>query len=306
MWFAYVLTILFVVTGVFWALDKAVFAPKRQKAADAIRAQMKGGYGDAVHAALARPLWLEYTAGLFGVVAFVFILRSFLYEPFRIPSGSMLPTLYVGDFILVNKYAYGVRLPIGNQVVIPVGTPQRGDIMVFQYPINKSQHYIKRVIGLPNDVVRYENKKLTVNGKVYEQQAKSEVIPLAEYTVMKSELGVETIRPTKKFTEMGELKHDILTIDGSPSIAMGNMILRSSPNPACTYAADGAWFECKVPQGQYFMLGDNRDASEDSRYWGFVPDENVVGRASAIWLHWNNIPSPSGLSFSRFQSLEGK
>ena len=300
MWFAYVLTILFVVTGFFWVLDKLVFAPKRRQAADAIRAQMKGGYDDAVHAALVRPLWLEYTAGLFGVVAFVFILRSFLYEPFRIPSSSMSPTLYTGDFILVNKYAYGLRLPIGNHVVMSVGSPQRGDIMVFQYPLNKNQNYIKRVIGTPGDVVRYENKKLTVNGKAYQYQAATD-----------SSIPADGHPANSRANEMGERNHDVLIVDNKPPVDDRQfdylqMTEGLQGKPACTYFLNGVGFECTVPQGQYFMMGDNRDNSTDSRYWGFVPDENIVGRASAVWLHWDNIPSPSGLSFSRFQSLEGK
>ena len=294
MWFAYVLTGLFLVTGFFWLLDRFFFMPQRKRTAAAIREQMKGGYDDAVATALARPIWLEYTAGLFGVVALVFVLRSFLYEPFRIPSGSMLPTLYVGDFILVNKYAYGIRMPISNDVVVSVGTPQRGDIMVFQYPVDKSQNYIKRVVGVPGDVVVYNNKMLSVNGQSY-AQVKSAEAPVSVPD-----------RVISRFVESGERTHDILTIANYPAINVDNPNLQRRANPNCTHAADGSSFECTVPAGQYFMMGDNRDDSEDSRYWGFVPDENIIGRASAVWLHWDDFPSLSGLSLGRAQSLSGK
>ena len=295
MWFAYVLTILFVVTGVFWVLDKFIFAPQRHRNANAIKAKMSGGYDNAVAAALARPAWLEYTAGLFGVIALVFVLRSFLYEPFRIPSGSMLPTLYVGDFILVNKYAYGIRLPIGNKVVVPIGTPQRGDIMVFQYPLDKSQNYIKRVIGIPNDVVRYENKILTVNGKTYTQQTESGEIPEQEQPA------------DVKLLEQGERAHDILTRESYPSVDDRQFrALGIAKNSQCQYFPNGTGFECKVPAGEYFMMGDNRDNSTDGRYWGFVPDNNIVGRASAIWMHWHDFPSLLGITLARDGSLEGK
>ena len=295
MWFAYVLTGLFLVTGFFWLLDRFFFMPARKRTAASIRAQMKGGYDDAVASALARPIWLEYTAGLFGVVALVFVLRSFLYEPFRIPSGSMLPTLYVGDFILVNKYAYGIRMPISNNVVIPVDAPQRGDIMVFQYPVDKTQNYIKRVVGVPGDVIEYNKKVLTVNGQTY-TQTKSDA----------STLNGNPERAVSRFVEAGERTHDILTIGQAPAINPENSNLRERPNPACQHAADGSSFKCTVPAGQYFMMGDNRDDSEDSRSWGFVPDENIIGRASAVWLHWDNFPSLSGLSLGRAQSLSGK
>lgn len=309
MWFSIILVALFLVTGFFWVLDKLVFEKQRMKAAAAIKAQMNGGHHDAVANALARPDWLEYTAGLFSVVALVFVLRSFLYEPFRIPSGSMLPTLYVGDFVLVNKYAYGLRMPILNNVIIPVGTPQRGDVVVFHYPLDTSTDYIKRVVGVGGDVVRYENKVLTVNGQVYAQTPKNEPIPMSEYPEYLTPSGktvVQTNLPLKKATEAGARSHDVLIIENQVSVNPTDLTLRTHPNSNCTYANDGTSFECKVPQGKYFMMGDNRDQSADSRYWGFVDDKQIVGRAAAIWLHWHDVPSPSGFTLKRAGSLEGK
>ncbi len=295
MWFNYLLTGLFLLTGICWVLDKLYFAPKRQKAAQRIVTQMRAGSNDAVKKALTRPEWLEFTSGLFGVVALVFVLRSFLYEPFRIPSGSMLPTLYVGDFILVNKYAYGIRLPIGNQIMIPVGSPKHGDIMVFQYPLDPNTNYIKRVIGLPGDAVSYTNKVLTVNGQQYTQQALNEVLPEQEKAA------------SVKAVEAGAVPHNILLTDGAPSVDDRQFpSIQMKKRPECTYFEQGKGFECKVPAGHYFMMGDNRDNSGDSRYWGFVPEANVVGRASAIWMNWFNFPSLSGFTLKRSGSLEGK
>ena len=290
-YFSEILLALFVVTGIAWLLDKWIFAPKRRAEADVILAQSTGGHNDAVIVALQRPWWLEYTAGLFGVIALVFVLRSFVVEPFRIPSGSMLPNLYVGDFILVNKYAYGLRMPITNNVVIPVGHPKKGDVMVFKYPPNTRISYIKRVVGEPGDVVRYENKILTVNGQVYHQTPKSGEIPVDEYPTYpntdKPILGLIL----SKASEEGAVVHDILTIEKQPSIS--SMAVKEFPfgssTSDCIYLPNDTGIECKVPQGQYFMMGDNRDNSTDSRYWGFVPEQNIIGKAYFVWMNFGHM-----------------
>ncbi|MCE1160668.1 MAG: signal peptidase I [Burkholderiales bacterium] len=295
MWFGMLLTVLFLVTGVAWLADKFYFAPQRKKNAEAIfdkaKASGQGGYDAAVRAALARPAWLEYTAGLFGVIALVFVLRSFIVEPFRIPSGSMLPNLYVGDFILVNKYTYGLRMPITNDVIVPMNQPKKGDVVVFQFPPDPSQSYIKRVVGVPGDVVRYENKVLTVNGQTYQQMPKSGIIPDAEYPTYpntnKPVLGVIMT----KAAEEGAVTHDILTIEKQPTINPNGLSEYpfSKNTSACTYFPNNTGMECKVPAGQYLMMGDNRDNSTDGRYWGFVPEQNIVGKAYFVWMNFSHL-----------------
>ena len=295
MWFGMLLTVLFLITGLAWLADRFYFAPQRQKNAEAIfdkaKASGQGGYDGAVRAALARPAWLEYTAGLFGVIALVFVLRSFIVEPFRIPSGSMLPNLYVGDFILVNKYTYGLRLPIGNQTIVPMNSPKKGDVVVFQFPPDKSQSYIKRVVGAPGDVVRYENKVLTVNGQTYQQMPKSGIIPDAEYpTYPNSNKPVLGVIMTKA-AEEGAVTHDILTIEKQPTINPNGLSEYpfSKNTSACTYFPNNTGMECKVPAGQYLMMGDNRDNSTDGRYWGFVPEQNIIGKAYFVWMNFSHL-----------------
>lgn len=291
MWFGIVLTVLFVVTGLGWLADKFYFAAARQRVAqniaDQAKAQGRGGFEGAVRDALRRPVWLEYTAGLFGVIALVFVLRSFITEPFRIPSGSMLPNLYVGDFILVNKFTYGLRMPIGNAVIVPMSHPQKGDVVVFQWPVDPSQSYIKRVVGVPGDVVRYENKILTVNGQTYAQSPKPGLIPTQEYPT--NQVGKPILSVVmNKAVEHGAVAHDVLTIEGQPVLSPG--ALREFPfqksTGACTFLPNNTGLECTVPQGQYFMMGDNRDNSTDGRYWGFVPEANIIGKAYFVWMNF--------------------
>lgn len=213
------------------------------------------------------PLIVEYARSFFPVVLIVFILRSFIAEPFRIPSGSMMPTLLIGDFILVNKFTYGIRLPVINKKIIDIGEPQRGDAVVFRYPKNPSVDYIKRVIGLPGDHIQYVNKQLTINGKLIKQ------VPLGIYQGVgqgKSMTGAEILRE-----DLQPVEHDILINQHSPNIK-GNFI---------------------VPQGHYFVMGDNRDNSNDSRYWGTVPEENLVGKAFFIWMNWDW--ENTGIGFDR-------
>jgi signal peptidase I len=211
----------------------------------------------------------------------VFVLRSFLFEPFKIPSSSMVPTLLVGDLILVNKFDYGIRLPVINKKVIQVGNPQRGDVMVFKYPKDPSQDYIKRVIGVPGDKITYENKRLTVNGQPIDSA------PMDDY------LDDEHPVYRKQFLEkLPNAPHRILNNDGARTINLG-AVEEFPHHENCTYSYDG--FTCIVPEGNYFMMGDNRDNSADSRYWGFVPDKNIVGKAVFVWMNFSNLKRIGGI-----------
>jgi signal peptidase I len=221
-----------------------------------------------------QPWWVEYSISFFPVILIVFLLRSFLVEPFKIPSSSMVPTLLVGDFILVNKFSYGIRLPVLNRKVIALGNPQRGDVMVFRFPDDPSLDYIKRVVGLPGDRIEYRNKRLWINGtQVAARQTE-------DY------LSKERMQFSRRYVEtLGGVEHEILIDEDTPS-----MMAPSRPFPYaanCNYNING--MACTVPPGHYFMMGDNRDNSSDSRVWGFVPDENIVGRAFFIWLNLNEL-----------------
>jgi len=287
--FALILFVLAVITGIIWCLDVFWLAKQRRRRADAALAaydarnaklQAEGIKIDASKRAeieqanLRQPVWIEYSGSFFPVIALVFILRSFLWEPFKIPSSSMVPTLLVGDFILVNKYAYGIRLPIINKKVIEIADPQRGDVMVFKYPKDMSQDYIKRVIGVPGDTISYENKRLTVNGKA------------VSYTPLDDYLDDQHPIYHKQFTEgLANAPHRILNTEGKRTLDLG--AVDTFPNrEACQYTYDK--FTCIVPEGNYFMMGDNRDNSADSRYWGFVPDKNIVGKAIVVWMNFSD------------------
>ena len=253
--FALFLLILLVVTGGVWLLDKLVLRRGRPRDAK-------------------QPWWVEYSISFFPVILIVFLLRSFLVEPFKIPSGSMLPTLLIGDFILVNKYTYGIRLPVVNVKVLDVSQPERGEVMVFRYPKNTSVDYIKRVIGVPGDVVAYKDKRLHVNGKP---------VPASpEGTFHDIEPGLNMVQFQRIREQLGS--HDYYTLNRveRPPLNLSD-VERFPHRDNCVYNDQG--FTCKVPPGHYFMMGDNRDSSSDSRYWGFVPDRNIVGKAFMIW--WN-------------------
>ncbi|HTY02454.1 MAG TPA: signal peptidase I [Rhodocyclaceae bacterium] len=252
--FALILFLLTVATGFLWMVDRYVFRKKRQP----------GGKD---------PWWVEYGASFFPVFLIVFGLRSFLVEPFKIPSGSMIPTLLVGDFILVNKYTYGIRLPVINKKVIELNSPQRGDVVVFRYPVDPSLDYIKRVVGLPGDTVEYRNKRLTINGQTMSMQ------PDGEF------LDKEKLYYTPRFIEnLGGVEHQALIEPDAPPYVPH--VLSFPQREDCHYNAEG--FVCKVPADHYFMMGDNRDNSQDSRVWGFVPDENLVGKAFFIWFNFSD------------------
>ncbi|HEX7682071.1 MAG TPA: signal peptidase I [Trinickia sp.] len=288
--FALILFVLVILTGIAWVADKLVFLPKRRRAADDAvaefdRQQARIGERFADENApqtrarlrdekLRQPWWLEYTASFFPVILIVFLVRSFVVEPFKIPSGSMVPTLLVGDFILVNKFEYGLRLPITDTRITQGSPLQRGDVVVFRYPKDESVDYIKRVVGLPGDVVAYQNKHLTINGQ-----------PVAE-TALPDYFDEERIGYAKQFEEtLGKHKHAILNNPAVPPFVIGAEDYPYRDN--CTYNSTGV--VCKVPPGHYFMMGDNRDNSADSRYWGFVPDRNIVGRAFFIWMNFSNL-----------------
>lgn len=286
--FALLLFLATVVTGLYWLAERFYFLPQRQLAAAALEAQavsrkaeltklgiekVDGDVSEAKKNLLAQPWWLDWTAGLFPVIIAVFLLRSFLFEPFKIPSGSMVPTLQIGDLILVNKYHYGIRLPVINTKITEGNAPQRGDVMVFRYPPKPSLDYIKRVVGVPGDEVAYLNKRLTINGKPVDTSA------LPEF------FDEDTMRYFKQFEEtLGDHKHGVLNDDSRPAFVPGADPFEFKSN--CRYSVEGV--ECKVPEGHYFMMGDNRDNSLDSRYWGFVPDKNIVGRAFFVWMNFGN------------------
>ncbi|MFM2254345.1 MAG: hypothetical protein RJB68_2682, partial [Pseudomonadota bacterium] len=277
--FALLLFLASVVTGVYWLAERFYFLPQRQRAVAELEAQdakrreglaqmgitqVDGDIQEAKVKLLMQPWWLDWTAGLFPVIIVVFLLRSFLFEPFKIPSGSMIPTLLVGDLILVNKFTYGVRLPVINLKITEGNKPQRGDVMVFRYPPKPSLDYIKRVVGVPGDTVAYLNKRLTINGKPVETNA------LPDF------LDEDASQYFKQFEEtLGEKPHRLLNDARRPAFIAGIEKFDGMEN--CNYTVEGV--TCTVPEGQYFMMGDNRDNSLDSRYWGFVPDKNIVGKA---------------------------
>lgn len=217
------------------------------------------------------PLLVEYARSFFPVVLVVLLLRSFLVEPFRIPSGSMMPTLLVGDFILVNKFTYGIRLPVLNNKVIELGEPQRGDIVVFRFPKQPSVDYIKRVIGLPGDRIAYFGKKLYVNGQPVRQTSLGRYQGVGQGSSM---TGAEHLEE-----DLTGVKHSILISPGVSSVE--DVFV--------------------VPKGHYFVMGDNRDNSNDSRYWGMVPEANLVGQAFFIWMNWDW--QNNGIAFDRLGTI---
>jgi len=247
------------VTGLVWLFDALFLAPARSRRAAALAAR-DGAMTDPeqVVRALKEPAWVEYCKSFFPVILAVLLLRSFLVEPFRIPSGSMMPTLLVGDFILVNKFAYGLRLPVLNKKVIDIDEPARGDVVVFRYPKDPSVDYIKRVVGLPGDTVGYYNKVVYINGEPAGQ------VPAGIYIGTGS--GVPMSGSSKRREQLGEVRHDILVVPRKPDM-------------------EG---EFVVAEGEYFVMGDNRDNSNDSRFWGAVPEENLVGKAFRVWMNWDS------------------
>jgi signal peptidase I len=288
--FSLLLFALTLVTLLFWLGERFKFQPDREAAAvelekqDTVRRaelaklgieKVDGNVAEAREKLLMQPWWLDWTAGLFPVILVVFVLRSFLFEPFKIPSGSMIPTLLVGDLILVNKFHYGVRLPVINKKIIDNNPVARGDVMVFRYPMDPRQDYIKRVVGLPGDEISFLNQTLSINGKPVESLAQGEFFE------------GDTLRYEPQYQEkLGDVEHKIL-LNPRRQAYYGPDPKTFPMAENCRYTAEGV--VCKVPPGHYFMMGDNRDNSQDSRYWGFVPDENIVGKAFFVWMNFGNL-----------------
>ena len=245
-------------TGLAWAVDALVWAPRRGRNARQLQQQGISPESQQVAVALKEPTWIEYCKSFFPVILAVLLLRSFLVEPFRIPSGSMMPTLLVGDFILVNKYAYGIRLPVLNTKIIEIGAPRRGDVVVFRYPKDPSVDYIKRVVGVPGDRIGYYDKVLHINGEPITQ------MPDGVYVGKGS--GVSMSGAGKRREQLGDVQHQILVMPRTPGL-------------------EG---EYVIKENEYFVMGDNRDNSNDSRYWGPVPEQNLVGKAFRIWMNWDS------------------
>jgi signal peptidase I len=258
--FPLILVILVFVTGIIALLDKLVFSKRREE----------GEQESAL---------VEYSKSFFPVLFIVFVLRSFIVEPFQIPSTSMVPTLEVGDFILVNKFTYGIRLPVIRTKVFDINDPQRGDVMVF-FPPNDKRYFIKRVIGLPGDKIRYADNQVYINGELIE----------TTFVATEGTRSAERIDHCLRFNQ----KYQIF----DETIEDKTHRMRKCTIPIA-FSGDKVW---TVPEGHYFMMGDNRDNSSDSRDWGFVPQENIVGKAFAIWMHWQGLSSLP--SFDRVGSIE--
>ncbi|MBF4245827.1 signal peptidase I [Vibrio anguillarum] len=293
--FSLILVIVTLVTGIVWVLEKLVWAKKRQQKMAAIEAQTNG-LDDKLSAKIsAQPWWIENSVSIFPVIAFVLVLRSFVYEPFQIPSGSMMPTLLVGDFILVEKYAYGLKDPVWRTQLVETGKPERGDVVVFKYPPQPSIDYIKRVVGMPGDTVRYSSNKdicIQAQGSTECKQVKLSNVEESEF----NQNGIPLIQVNEK---LGQVEHQILI----------NPLRRDRVD---AYQPRHGVNEWVVPQGQYFVMGDNRDNSADSRYWGFVPEANLVGKAVGIWISFefergadSVLPSwiPTGVRFNRIGGI---
>jgi signal peptidase I len=263
--FALILVVLTAVTGVIWAIDHLLFAKAR-----AVR------HGDAVK----EPLLVEYARSFFPVIFIVLIIRSFIAEPFRIPSSSMMPSLLIGDFILVNKFSYGIRIPVLNKEVIAIGKPKRGDVVVFKYPGKfpgdpaAGTDYIKRVVGVPGDTIRYVDKVVYINGIAVEQ------VPIGRFEGLGQ--GEHMTGAIRSIEKLPGREHEIL----------------QNPYSLAPPPSGDTW---TVPDGAYLVLGDNRDNSEDSRYWGMVPAENLVGRAFFIWMNWDF--QNGGIDFGRIGTV---
>ena len=265
--FSLILTLAVLVTGALWAFDAALLKPRRQRdlhaAQAAALAQGSVLTEDTTRQILREPWLFETAHGFFPVLAVVWLLRSFLAEPFTIPSGSMLPSLEVGDYVLVNKFSYGVRLPVLGTEIIPVGLPRRGDVMVFRFPAQPSVNYIKRVIGLPGDRIESRGEVLSINGVEMKRTLLSQL---------------PAIDPWEQVWREDLSGHQHTTREE----------IGRAP-------AGGDW-SYTVPAGHYFMMGDNRDNSNDSRFWGPVAEHLIVGKAFYIWMH-----KKPGLNLPRFE-----
>jgi signal peptidase I len=251
MYFALFMLVILLITGLIWLLDILLLRKNRPLGVD-------------------DPWYVEYAKSFFPVILLVFTLRSFLVEPFKIPSGSMMPTLLAGDYILVNKFTYGFRVPILNNTVLEMNHPKRGDVFVFHYPPEPTIDYIKRVVGVPGDTIQYQDKKLIINGKQLELTFEDNY----EYEMQ----GANIINARRSKEQLGDVAHDILIHD------IPNQYNADSPGAKLLNGET-----ITVPEGNYFAMGDNRDNSADSRVWGFVPEHNLVGKAFFIWFNFDKL-----------------
>ncbi len=315
--FALILAIATLITGIIWCFERLKWAPARRARATAPPSASM--VEDQTPSDALPPGWIETCASLFPVLALVFSVRSFFYEPFQIPSGSMMPTLLIGDFILVEKYAYGIKEPITQTTLIPTGHPQRGDIVVFKYPLNPRLDYIKRIVGLPGDRIMYDSVTkqtriqpscpkddscpLMVNENTPEPSVFVQTFPYSGQDGMpgkffqvpiENSINNNEIRLNRHTEQQGSISHTILTLPGTQD-RQAQYYQQAGQPP-------GVWV---VPEGHYFMMGDNRDNSADSRFWGFVPEKNLVGKATAIWMSFEKQEGewPTGVRLSRIGGI---
>ncbi|UOO83131.1 signal peptidase I [Uruburuella testudinis] len=267
--FTAVLLIFVLFTGLVWLVHKG-------------RLKSRTGNADSNH-------FTDYMSGFFPIILIVFVLRTFVAEPFQIPSSSMRPGLVVGDFILVNKFAYGIRTPIINNVLVPTGEVARGDVVVFNYPEDTKINYIKRAVGVPGDVVEYKDKVLSINGNIVEDHAAG----VQSYAENTRQYGVINIEADAFRETIDNHTFEVLKMSDEPSFKPERVRPDFAYRNNCEYTEDsagaGTAFKCIVPEGHYFMMGDNRDNSEDSRYWGFVSDDLIVGKAFFIWMNFGHM-----------------
>lgn len=314
--FAVILALVTLITGIVWCLERFMWAPARRKK---LAVSSEGTNSSELPKVVAQPGWVETVASVFPVVALVLIVRSFIYEPFQIPSGSMMPTLLIGDFILVEKYAYGIKEPFTQQTLIATGHPKRGDIAVFKYPADPKVDFIKRVVGVPGDRVSYNplTKQVTINPGCDGSQTCDKALAVTYNNIQPSDfvqtfnqpelesrsgfyqipVGEDKIAGARlgiRKESLGNATHNILIVPGVRDQLGG--YYHQSQQPLATWV---------VPAGHYFMMGDNRDNSLDSRYWGFVPERNLVGKATAIWMSFEKQEGewPTGVRLSRIGSI---
>lgn len=262
--FTAVLLIFVLFTGIVWLVHKG-------------RLKKDAAHQDTAH-------FTDYMSGFFPIILAVFLLRSFVVEPFQIPSSSMRPGLVVGDFILVNKFSYGLRTPVINNVLIPTGKVEHGDVVVFNYPEDPNINYIKRAIGLPGDVVEYKDKVLSITGQTVAENPQG----VQSYMENTRQYGMVEVKADAFRENIGKHEFDVLKMADVPSFVPQGVRAEFPFRENCEYAADGSAFRCTVPEGHYFMMGDNRDNSEDSRYWGFVSDKLIVGKAFLVWMNFGD------------------
>lgn len=251
MYFALFMVVILLITGLIWLLDIALL--RKNRSPD-----------------IAEPWYVEYSKSFFPVILLVFALRSFLVEPFKIPSGSMMPTLLAGDYILVNKFTYGLRVPILNNTFFQMNMPKRGDVIVFHYPPDPTIDYIKRVVGVPGDRIQYKDKQLIINGNALDVK----FMDYYEYELQ----GANIMSARRSLERLGDIEHDILVHDIPNQYNVDSPGARLQNGETIT-----------VPENSYFAMGDNRDNSADSRVWGFVPEHNLVGKAFFIWFNFDKL-----------------